>query len=314
MIMRKNGKTRNYSIIIVSDATSTNKEFVVSSKLIKNTILAFSFLVIFFGFIIFHYLTITLDKQKMHRLERETAQKQQKIGELTSTIETLNSRLQNMVEYKHRIMVAMGLESPNALTEVGQGGPVGTDFGGAANLIPGNIPAQAAIQTTKPPAPSIQQIENSAKNTMDTLKFIESTVDQQKMRLASTPAIWPTRGYLTQAFGPRINPFTGQREFHQAIDIATQLGNPIIAPADGTVLVCEMQDPFIGNMVLIDHGFGYTTRFGHLSRFNVHEGQRVKRGDVIGFVGNSGRSTGPHLHYEVRFFDTPKNPTDFVLN
>ncbi len=311
--MHRNGKNRNYSIIIVSDATSTNKEFVVSSKLIKNAIMAFSFLVLFFGFIIFHYLTITLDKQKMHRLEIETKKKQAKITELTSTINELNDRLKNMEEFKKRILVAMGLNSKDALTEIGQGGAFDPTAATPAAGVSPSIPMQPAVQGLGLPTQSILQIENSAKNTEQTLKLIEGTIDQQKMRLASTPAIWPTRGYLTQAYGNRINPFTGQWEFHQAVDIATQLGNPVIAPADGTVLVAERRD-YIGNLIIVDHSFGYTTRYGHLSGFSVREGQRVRRGDVIGYVGSTGRSTGPHLHYEVRYFDNPKNPHDFILN
>jgi murein DD-endopeptidase MepM/ murein hydrolase activator NlpD len=138
-------------------------------------------------------------------------------------------------------------------------------------------------------------------------------VNQQKLQLAATPAIWPTRGYISGVFGNRIHPFTGRYEFHGALDIATQLGNKIIAPADGVVLVAETKE-YYGKMVIIDHGFGYTTRYGHLSGFNVREGQRVKRYDVIGYVGTTGRSNGPHLHYEVRYYDKPLNPADFILD
>ncbi|MBU4403978.1 MAG: M23 family metallopeptidase, partial [Acidobacteria bacterium] len=97
------------------------------------------------------------------------------------------------------------------------------------------------------------------------------------------------------------------------IDIATQLGNKVIAPADGVVLVAEPKE-YYGKMIIIDHGFGYVTRYGHLSGFNVREGQRVNRYDVIGSVGTTGRSNGPHLHYEVRYFDKPMNPADFILD
>ena len=114
-------------------------------------------------------------------------------------------------------------------------------------------------------------------------------------------------------FGNRVHPFTGRYEFHNAIDIATQLGNKVIAPADGVVLVAETRD-YYGKMIIIDHGFGYVTRYGHLSGFNVREGQRVQRYDVIGYVGTTGRSNGPHLHYEVRYFEKPMNPADFILD
>ncbi|HUU04290.1 MAG TPA: peptidoglycan DD-metalloendopeptidase family protein [Patescibacteria group bacterium] len=307
--MKTAKQTRNYSVIIVSDATASNKEFTVSSKLVKNAVLAFSFLVIFFGFIIFHYLTMTLDKQKMKRLELDAKDKRQKISELSSTIEDLNKRLKNMEIYKERIMVATGLTSPMALKEVGSGGPefgnAGDNFSGA----PGVIPApQSLLQV-----PKTADIRDKAQKIEDSLKSVEKFVNQQKLQLASTPVIWPTRGYISGVFGNRVHPFTGRYEFHYAIDIATQLGNKIIAPADGVVLVAEPKQ-YYGKMILIDHGFGYVTRYGHLSGFNVREGQRVHRYDVIGTVGTTGRSNGPHLHYEVRYFDKPMNPADFILD
>lgn len=309
--MNKGKKTRHYSVVIVSDATLTNKEFTVSSKLVKNAVLGFSFLVVFFGFILFHYLTITLDKQKMKRLEFDARAKQQKIGEMAATIEVLNTRLKNMEIYKERIMVATGLTSPLALREVGSGGPdtsivTGGDFAAPSVLAPGNPPLK-----NTPPATT--NIRDKAQRIEDSLKTVEKYVNQQKLHLAATPAIWPTRGILSGVFGNRLHPFTGRYEFHNAVDIATQLGNKVIAPADGIVLVAEPRD-YYGNMIIIDHGFGYVTRYGHLSGYNVREGQRVKRFDVIGYVGTSGRSNGPHLHYEVRYYEKPVNPLDFILD
>jgi murein DD-endopeptidase MepM/ murein hydrolase activator NlpD len=303
-------KARNYSVIIVSDATSTNKEFAVSSKLIKNAVMGFSFLVVFFGFILFHYLTMTLDKQKMKRLEFDAKDKLQKMSEMSSTIEVLNDRLKKMEIYKERIMVATGLTSPLALREVGSGGPdaglPGGDLLGTPALVPGSPPHKDVL-------PPTANIRDKAQRLEDSLKTVEKYVNQQKLQLSATPAIWPTRGILTGVFGARINPFTGSAEFHKAVDIATQLGNKIIAPADGIVLVAEKRD-YYGNLIIIDHGFGYVTRYGHLSGFNVREGQRVKRFDVIGYVGTTGRSSGPHLHYEVRYYDKLLNPLDFILD
>jgi len=310
--MKTAKQTRNYSVIIVSDATASNKEFTVSSKLIKNAVLAFSFLLIFFGFIIFHYLTMTLDKQKMKRLEFDAKDKRQKISELSSTIEYLNKRLKNMEIYKERIMVATGLTSPLALKEVGSGGPefgnASSNFSGASGVIPA---PQSLLQ--KDMVPKTADIRDKAQKIEDSLKSMEKFVNQQKLQLAATPVIWPTRGYISGVFGNRVHPFTGRYEFHYAIDIATQLGNKIIAPADGVVLVAEPKE-YYGKMIIIDHGFGYVTRYGHLAGFNVREGQRVQRYDVIGTVGTTGRSNGPHLHYEVRYFDKPLNPMDFILD
>jgi len=303
-------KARSYSVIIVSDATSTNKEFSVSSKSIKQAVLAFTFLVSFFGFILFHYLTMTLDKQKMKRLEYDAKEKRQKIGEMSSTIEVLNKRLKNMEIFKERIMVASGMTSPLALREVGSGGPDTSMAGGDFSASPAGNP-NSLLQ--KSPLPRTADIRDQAMKIEDSLKSVEKYVNQQNLQLAATPAIWPTRGYISGVFGNRIHPFTGRYEFHNAIDIATQLGNKVIAPADGVVLVAETRD-YYGKLIIVDHGFGYVTRYGHLSGYNVREGQRVRRYDVIGYVGTSGRSNGPHLHYEVRYYEKPMNPNDFILD
>jgi murein DD-endopeptidase MepM/ murein hydrolase activator NlpD len=307
--MKATKKNQNYSVIIVSDAKSTNKEFTVSAKFIKNAILAFSFLVVFFGFIIFQYLTMTLDKQKMKHLELDAKDKQQKISTLASTIEVLNLRLKNMETYKERIMVATGLTSPLALKEVGSGGPeISNPLSSDFKTLPNNInPAQQNLLS------KTNEIKENAKQIEDSLKSMESMVNQQKLHLAATPVIWPTHGYLSGVFGNRIHPFTGRLEFHYGLDIATQLGNKVAATADGVVLVAERRE-YIGNVIIIDHGFGYVTHYGHLSGFNVREGQRIKRYDVIGYIGTTGRSSGPHLHYEVRYFDKPMNPADFILD
>lgn len=310
MTAKADKKVRKYSVIVVSDATATNKEFTVSSKLIRNALLGFSFLIVFFGFILFSYLTMTLDKQKMKRLELDTKEKREKISEMSSTIEVLNNRLKQMEIYKERIMVATGLTSPLALREVGIGGP-STSISGNGDLV-----APQAVLPGAPPLKdsplSTADVRDKALKIEDQLKTVEKYVNQQKLRLASTPAIWPTRGIISGSFGNRLHPFTGRWEFHNAIDIATQLGNKIIAPADGVVLVAETRD-YYGKMIIIDHGFGYVTRYGHLSGYNVKEGQRIKRFDVLGYIGTSGRSNGPHLHYEVRYYEKPVNPMDFIL-
>lgn len=301
-------KVRKYSVIIVSDATATNREFTVSSKLVRNALLGASFLVLFFGFILFSYLTMTLDEQKMHRLEADARARKKQIGEMAATIGVLNDRLKQMEIYKEKIMVATGLTSPLALREVGSGGPdasIGGDFPAATPLLPGAPPKSAL--------PPVADVRAKARSIEESLQTVAKYVNQQKLQLAATPAIWPTHGFLSGAFGNRLHPFTGRWEFHGALDIATQLGNRIIAPADGVVLVAETRD-YYGKMIIIDHGFGYTTRYGHLSGYNVKEGQRVKRFDVIGFVGTTGRSNGPHLHYEVRYYEKPVNPIDFILD
>jgi murein DD-endopeptidase MepM/ murein hydrolase activator NlpD len=125
------------------------------------------------------------------------------------------------------------------------------------------------------------------------------------------PYGWPIEGRVTGSFGDRIDPFNGEGAFHAGIDIAASYGHPVFAPADGVVVYADMMAGY-GRLVVIQHGHDISTRYGHLSGFHVTVGQTVRKGDVIGYVGLSGRSTGPHLHYEVRIHDIPVNPHKYL--
>ena len=130
-------------------------------------------------------------------------------------------------------------------------------------------------------------------------------------RANSSPNLWPVEGQITGSFGERIDPFNGEGAFHSGVDIATSYGQRVIAPADGVVTYADMEGGY-GRFVIVEHGHGITTRYGHLAGFAVVAGQQIHRGDTIGYVGLSGRSTGPHLHYEVRINDIPVNPHKYL--
>ena len=130
------------------------------------------------------------------------------------------------------------------------------------------------------------------------LNYVRRTVERREALAAATPSIWPVHGWLSGIFGGRSDPFTGDPGFHRGIDISTDEGDPVYATADGVVESAERAGEY-GNLIVLTHAFGLATRYGHLSRFNVARGQRVSRGDVIGYVGSTGRSTGSHLHYAI---------------
>lgn len=130
------------------------------------------------------------------------------------------------------------------------------------------------------------------------LRFVRRDVERQEALASATPSIWPTHGWLTGTFGGRSDPFTGEPGFHQGLDISTEKGQPVYATAEGTVESAAYSGDY-GNLIVLKHAFGLTTRYGHLSGFAVTPGQQVSRGDVIGYVGSTGRSTGAHLHYEI---------------
>jgi murein DD-endopeptidase MepM/ murein hydrolase activator NlpD len=139
------------------------------------------------------------------------------------------------------------------------------------------------------------------------LASVRTDVDRRQALVAATPSMWPIAGWISSSFGNRKDPFTGAPDFHPGLDISADHGAPIHAPADGVVDSAAFNGNY-GNLVTIDHGFGLVTRYGHMSRFAVAAGQAIKRGDVIGYVGSTGRSTSPHLHYEVLVNGQLTNP------
>jgi murein DD-endopeptidase MepM/ murein hydrolase activator NlpD len=130
--------------------------------------------------------------------------------------------------------------------------------------------------------------------------------------LAATPTIWPVRGTVTSGFGWRISPFSGGREMHPGVDIAVATGTPVVAAADGTVIISGPYGGY-GNLVEIDHGNGIKTLYGHNSQLVVQVGQHVKKGQVISYSGSTGESTGPHVHYEIRINNTPVDPMKYLV-
>ena len=139
------------------------------------------------------------------------------------------------------------------------------------------------------------------------LDIMRSGVERRRVLAAATPSIWPVAGWLSSPYGNRRDPFTGGADFHPGLDISADYGLPVLATADGTVAVASSSGNY-GNLVEIDHGYGIVTRYGHLSRFQAVAGQQVHRGDVIGYVGSTGRSTSAHLHYEILLNGKLTNP------
>jgi murein DD-endopeptidase MepM/ murein hydrolase activator NlpD len=184
---------------------------------------------------------------------------------------------------------------------------------------PGGVGGVTSIESTAPSKgrdlspDTLREMDKTLASLTQRSTQLEAFYRDQKMLLASTPSVWPVRGYLSAGFGNRNDPFTGLKDFHPGIDISTPIGTKVLVPADGVVISCGAKGGY-GNAIQIDHGYDVITRYGHLDGFNVKPGQRVHRGDVIGFVGNTGRSTAPHLHYEVWVRDQAQNPIHFILD
>ena len=192
----------------------------------------------------------------------------------------------------------------------------------AAGDHPNNFPLWGAMggATIASLTPGLSSPEDTFGLLRDLLKGIErrlslvsTDVERRNALAAATPSIWPAKGWLTSRTGGRTDPITGEHDYHPGLDISADRGAPVYATADGVISHAAASGAY-GNLVVIDHSYGLESRYGHLSAFRVQRGQQVKRGDLIGLVGATGRATGPHLHYEIRVNGRVLNPLTFLLS
>ena len=176
-----------------------------------------------------------------------------------------------------------------------------------------SAPPVAPLTALGSPEDTFGLLRDLLRGIESNLRIVRSDVDKRNALAAATPSIWPAHGWLSSGMGTRRDPIDGGSDFHPGLDISADHGSPVYATADGTVKQAAREGGY-GNLVVVDHGYGLETRYGHLSRYRVKPGDQVKRGDVVGLVGSTGRSTGSHLHYEVRVNGRLLNPLQLLLN
>jgi murein DD-endopeptidase MepM/ murein hydrolase activator NlpD len=248
--------------------------------------------------VLVHYTWISVEVADLERLRAENQALLQKTRTYEENAGKLRAQVDGLQNMVNKLGMMAGLDA--SLPDPGLGGV-------------GGVPSLESTIPSADIAKSLGTMESSIDALTERSQKLTEFYENQKVLLASTPSIWPVRGYLSAGFGKRIDPFTGQPDFHPGIDISTPHGTKIHAPADGVVVSCGVKGGY-GNAVVIDHGYGIVTRYAHMSAFNVRPGQRVRRGDVVGFVGNTGKSTAPHLHYEVWVKDKASNPIQYILD
>ena len=233
---------------------------------------------------------------------------QSQIAAFTLKIDQLKNQLANLHEFEQKIRVIANLDPKS-------GGQSIFGVGGSdpEEIDPANMIQQDYHELIRDMHDEINEIDHASHDQQTAFASIFSELEGKRNLLAATPSIRPVKGWITSRFGRRESPFTGRREFHRGLDMAIQAGTPIIAPADGLVTYSGRKG-LMGNMVTIEHGYGMVTRYGHISKLLKKKGERIKRGETIALVGNTGRSTGPHLHYEVRLNGVAVNPMNYFLN
>lgn len=230
------------------------------------------------------------------------------IRDIAGEINSLKSKLLalNKFEEKVRIIANIG-GATNQEGLFGVGGAIPEDLDANISLMDDHASLIRDMHD------QVRQLELASTNQEGKFESLLDALEDKQNLLACTPAIRPTTGWLSSGFGYRISPFTGLREFHKGMDIANQEGTPIVATADGVVTFVGRKG-LLGQVVTVDHGHGMVTRYGHIKEARMKRGEAVKRGDVIALVGATGRTTGPHLHYEVILNGIRVNPSKYILN
>jgi murein DD-endopeptidase MepM/ murein hydrolase activator NlpD len=278
----------------------------LSGKLIYGLIAGSILAVLLTLYIIYDYAGITRDRMELSRLRQQTAQQTKEMNELAIKIDQFADRMEEIKQFDKKLRIL-------ATEQIGQDAKTPLGIGGSNN---DQMRLRQLIEEDREKLVSgmhenIDRLNAEADEREMSFNELLRFLREQKSLLAATPSLWPVHGWVTSEFGMRRNPFGSGGEFHKGIDIASRAGKEIIAPADGFVLEAAYRTDD-GNVVKIEHGYGISTSYAHLSKAAVKDGVQIRKGDVIGYVGDTGRSTGAHLHYSVFVNNVPVNPRKYL--
>lgn len=291
---------QHHTVIFVPHAHAKLRKWRVTNLQIGLVTGALLLLTLTAAFFIWSHFSTKANPVEIARLQGENEKLREVNQEFESSIRKLQDQLTSYEDRTRQLAIVAGIATlgePGDSAEAGIGGGAPVD---------GTLVDEVGLQDLPALQGRIRQIDG-------TLKAVETRLHQRARWISQTPAITPVKGILTSGFGYRNDPVTHGRGDHQGVDIAAAPGQPVRASADGIVMRAGTIGG-LGRAIYLAHGYGITTRYGHLSKVEVRPGQRVKRGDIIGRVGNTGRSTGYHLHYEVRQDGQPVNPLVYILD
>jgi murein DD-endopeptidase MepM/ murein hydrolase activator NlpD len=341
-------KQESYTVMILPNPTSKAYRFSVTKKQVKVALSITAATAILLLVFVVQYFYMVGNIWELTLLRKETAVQKSKIEHFAQSVDGLKQQMDRLKEFDIKLRMITDLNVPaDAGRFLGIGGQpeveaadspgtsaVQEPIPAALTAPPIQSPAPSGEGGTEDPIPSISltdvprephaAIIRGLEDDLTTLQIVAAKQEQsfqelteamnhRRAKWASTPSIWPVRGWVTSGFGRRLSPFTGEPAMHRGVDISVPAGTPIVAPANGTVTSAGW-DGGLGNAIKITHGYGYETIYGHLNKILVRKGQWVKRGQTIGLVGSTGFSTGPHLHYQVQVNLVATNPLRYILN
>jgi murein DD-endopeptidase MepM/ murein hydrolase activator NlpD len=286
---------RKFTILIIPEGSHQVRRFQIHRNLVRGLLGCSLVLLLVVTAVIYDYVQTHFDQVEFSRLKTVNLNQRLELASLTNHLETLQQDLQLLAQNdaKVRVMAQLTPATPDTMT--GVGGP----------------PEVASTVEVSELQQKIEQVRQQIDLHRQSQEEIQGFLNDQRSLLAAKPEGWPAKGWMTSGFGMRKSPFTGHRKMHEGVDIAARTGTPVYATADGIVSRAETT-PGYGKLVVIEHGYGYKTYYAHNSKILVKVGQRVKRGENISAVGNTGSSTGSHVHYEVRRNGVPLNPRKFL--
>ena len=317
------------SLIVVSDHTKPVRRFELPKVLLKRAAIGAGIFALTLLGLGVDYVRLRIDNHELASLRKETVAQRAQVAAFEKKMGEVDGRLAKISELERKVRiianlpgsVASGGDEVTAIEpEVEPGGQ-----GGGEEPYPNEAPVRRSSRLRAIPADagvpqrvilldeSADYLGAIAEGQTDSLEALLRSLEGKREKLASSPSIWPSRGWLTSTFGYRVSPFTNRKQFHSGIDIAGSPGTAVVAPARGRVVFAGQDGP-LGMSVRIDHGYGVRTTYGHNQALYVKVGQEVDRGQRIAAVGNSGRSTGPHLHYSVEVNGKSRNPLDYIFD
>ena len=300
---------KSYTLILVPDHDSPVKRYRIQKSFLVQVGMGVMLLAGLALGASFHYFQVAKDASENRILRDENLTLRTQLKSVRERIEHIGSTLDRVERFDQKLRSMTLLSDPQRNLAMG---PTEPEAGTTAPTTDTQFTQLTPTETPKLLMGRLDKLSAEATRQEQSLQELQAYFQDQKSLLASTPSIWPARGWVTSDFGQRLDPYTAERVTHAGLDIAAPHGKEVYSPSDGTVVFAGLEGGY-GNVIVIDHGYGIKTRYGHLAKMLVKAGDRVKRGAHIAAVGNTGRSTGPHLHYEVRVNGIPQNPRKFIL-
>lgn len=301
---------KHYTVVVFPGTLDQPKKFKISKFFFKffisSIVLSSILLVGTSAFFANRYSIINKEAKEVRKLRSETISQKLHIQKFVKQVKEFEKQMARLEKFDRKLRVITAIDGAVEATpkKWGIGGTTGENVNNS-KLLPNSTNLERL---------SVDLENLKTQGDLQGISFFQLNQffkDRQSL-LSSTPSIWPAKGWVTSGFGYRNSPYTGIREMHEGLDIAARMHSSIKAPADG-IVVRAGRDYGLGVMIEIDHGYGILSRYGHNSKNLVKVGDHVKRGEVIAYVGNTGRSTGPHLHYEIMLNGIPVNPMRYII-